>query len=244
MRARVALRQVAVDADHVLELRPAAGRDRHARADRRPLAALHPRVDLQPVVAGAAAVAQQVRRAGGVDHEQVDVAVVVEVGPGGAAAHPLRLEEVARLARHVDEDALAVVARQHRVLRVLVVRVAVGDEDVEVAVVVVVEEHGAPAGVLAADDGEARAADEVGVELALLREQAAVVHVRDQDVEVAVAVEVGHRRAHRRDALAVLAEREAELERLLDERPVAPCSRSSSSPSSRWRRRCPSSRRC
>ena len=222
MGARVPLTRVAVDADHVLELLALPRDHRDASADRRPLAALRAHVDLQPVVPGAAGVPQQVRRPGGVDDQQVDVAVVVEVGPGRAAGRPLLLEEVARVAGDVHEDALAVVPREHRVLRVLVVRLAVRDEDVGVAVVVEVLQHRAPAGVLAADEGEPRAVDcRSTVEVALLREQAAVVHVGDQDVEVPVAVEVGHRRAHRGDALAVLAEREAEQHRLLLEGPVA-----------------------
>ena len=223
--------------------RPADG-DGDPRADRRPSAALDPGLDLQPVAAGSAAVPQQVRRARRVDDQQIDVAVVVEVGPRRAAADPLGLEEVAGLARHVLEHALAVVAREHRVFRVLVVRVAVRDEDVGVAVVVEVGEHRSPSGVLAADDGQAGGADPVLVGGAAPGEQAAVVHVRDQDVEVAVAVEVRDRGAHRRDALAVLPEGEEELERPFRRTCRCPCSRSSSSPSSRWRRTGPSSRRC
>ena len=102
----------------------------------------------------AAVVAQQARRVVEVDDQEVEVAVVVEVAPGRAPADELLGEVGARPPGHVDEIPLAVVVRHHGSLAVFVVGVAVGDEQVEVAVVVEVLKHRAPAGVLAADQGE------------------------------------------------------------------------------------------
>ena len=51
--------------------------------------------------------------------------------------------------------------------------------------------------------------------------QDAVVQVRDEDVDQSVAIDVARKRAHRRDALSVLAVRHIHFERLLDERALA-----------------------
>ena len=116
---------------------------------------------------------------------------------------------------NVFERAVALVAGQRGLLHVLVVRVAVGREDVEPAVIVVVEQHRAPAGVLAHED---RQAGLVGVVLEAPRPlhlEGVVTQVRRINIDQAVAVDVARDRPHGRYALAVLAEGHAQLQGLI-----------------------------
>ena len=109
----------------------------------------------------------------------------------------------------------------HGFLAVFVVGVAVGDVQVKVAVVVEVLKDSAPARVLAAHDGEPGGVRGVLEEVASVHVQAAVSHVGNEQVELAVAVNVAKGRAHRRDALAALAKGQAQQQRIVDERAVA-----------------------
>src|SRR5450756_58836 len=94
----------------------------------------------------------QQRRAAGVGDDDVQVPIVVEIGHGGAAAHVLDAKRRSALGRNVLEPAAADVLVQKVALLIAELRVvefhvvgdvAVGAEDVEVAVVVVVEQLGA-----------------------------------------------------------------------------------------------------
>ena len=113
----------------------------HSRADRQPRSGgeLQQRLHGQPVVSLPPVVAEHRRQVVDVDEHQVDVAVVVEVAPRRAAPDVLLEEVRPGLSRDVLERAVALVAHERVFLDVLVVRVAVRDEDVEPAVVVVVE---------------------------------------------------------------------------------------------------------
>ena len=88
-------------------------------------------------------------------HQDVDVPVVIEVGEGGAAANELAVEKIPGLPGHVDELALAVVAGQVGLLNIKVMRVAVGDKQIHVTVVVIIVQQPAPARVLAAEQRHA-----------------------------------------------------------------------------------------
>ena len=99
-------------------------------------------------------VAEQRRRAVVRRHQQIDVAVAIEVADGEAAADP-RLREVgAGGGRDVAKRAVALIEEQVRRLRVAdvaadvahgLVDVAVGDDEIERAVEIDVGEHAAEA---------------------------------------------------------------------------------------------------
>ena len=170
-----------------------------------------------------------------VHHQQVHVAVVVDNRPQ-AAPRPTYFS------RKYSPDCLATSTKcpapslrhQHGLFGIFVMGVAVGDEHVEVAVVVVVEQQAAPAGVLPADDGQPRRRGAVLEELAAVQQQAAVVHVGNVEVQPAVAVDVADGRAHRGNALAAFAERQPSPEGVLLELALAEVPEVSSSPWRRW----------
>src|ERR1017187_3228893 len=122
----------------------------------------------QPVVAIAAVVAEKIGGAVVGGDQNVQVAVLVEIRVGGAARDQRPDEIGAHLGAHVVELVIAQIAKQQRRLAVtyarlhapdLVFDVAVGGEDIRMAVQVVIEEEdpetqGKQAG--AADGGERR----------------------------------------------------------------------------------------
>ena len=112
----------------------------------------------QPVFARADVVDQQSRPSGSVAHQHVDVAVVVDVAEGGAAADFRQLECRAGAIGDVLEPAVAEIAEQlfPLVQRERIVRVperfngrnrSVDRQDVEPAVVVEVEPGGPESGI-------------------------------------------------------------------------------------------------
>ena len=146
-------------------------------------------------------VAKQRRTIVHVDHEHVDVAVVVVVAEGSSAARFLeqqpapdfggRMPEPRAL---VEEELLPLrVARAEPVLVDLRVDVAVGDEDVEAAVVVDVDEPDAPPEVRPGSGGDARCVAAIGEDpgrTVLVQRVVVVREVRDDEVGKTVAVVV------------------------------------------------------
>ncbi len=113
---------------------------------------------------GGLIVAEEHRRAVVGGHQQVDVAVAVEVAAGEAAADPRLRESAAHRGRHVAERAVALIQKQLRRLRVAdvaadvadgVVDVAVGDDEIERAVEIEVGEDAAEAEPVARRDADA-----------------------------------------------------------------------------------------
>ena len=106
------------------------------------------------------------------DDDEVEVAVVVEVAAGQAAAHVAGPEVGTRAGAHVGEPAAAAVVPEDRRVLVgvdlggLAADVSVGGDEVETAVEVEVGERGAPAGQVAGLGGEARLVGLVMVEQA------------------------------------------------------------------------------
>ena len=176
---------------------------------------------------------QQPRRPGVVAHQHVDVAVVVDVPERGAAPRLRRFERRAGLLRHVREAAVAEVAEQRPAL--IVGKPprgaprprrdrAVHGQQIQPAVVVEVEPGGAPPGVGEAAGAEPRAGAAVleparpvvDVEVVPL-----AVQVGQEEVLVAVVVEVARVHPHARLGHAQSAQRRAGQQPGLAERPVA-----------------------
>src|SRR6185436_20149622 len=86
VKPKVALRDVAVAAAHLVDERRVARDDAHARADAVAVALDPDRLDDYRVVRIAAVVAEELRRAVEVVDDHVDVAVGVEVPEGGTPA--------------------------------------------------------------------------------------------------------------------------------------------------------------
>ena len=186
-----------------------------------------------PVVPVAAVVPEQPRRAVVVRDQHVEVAVAVVVGVGGAARRPGPPGTRGRASRSTCSNLpLPAVAEHQRRLLVLHLRlhppdllldVAVGREDVEVAVEVVVEEEDAERQrqqARAADGGRRRLVDEQLRALVVVEREHLVREVADEQVRAAGAVVVAGVDAHRAARDAVLAVGHAGRDPLLGERAV------------------------
>ena len=189
----------------------------------------------QPPGSLAHLVDQQARGAGVVGDECIDVAVVVDIAERGAPAHLGQGERgtcasgdfrVATAAEIVEELVQLVqrigVAGDHQFLDLL--DGTVHGEDVQPAVVVVVEPGGAEAGVREARSGDA------GGDAAILEPALAVVHIQrvgflaqmgHEQIDVAVAVEVRRVDAHAGLRRAVPVDGHAGEQGIVHETPVA-----------------------
>ena len=190
------------------------------------------------MVAGRLVVAQQARRPFHRCQHEVEIAVAVDVGDRRAARHH-RPGEIARtVRRHGDEAraaAAAGVPEQARRLRVVLARlhlvdlvfdVAVGRQQIQAAVQVVVEKQHAEGQRAAAGRSDAGDDRLVGkLQRRLLRDiqrRHLVGEVADGDAERTVVAEVGRVDAHRAAAVAVGIERDAGAGADLLERAVLP----------------------
>ena len=166
------------------------------------------------VALGIAAVVAQER--GGlvvVGDDNVEVAVVVVIAHGRAAADLLQPQARPHLIAHVGEAPLPLIAEElvllrvcHRVEQVdVVVEVAVGYKQVAVAIVVVVDEEGTPREELQAGNPQPSLKGHVGekpiAEVAVEAVGFPLV-VGDKKVKSAVAVVVSHVNPHARQRLA------------------------------------------
>ena len=163
-----------------------------------------------PVVAGLLPVLQQRRRAVHVVDDEVEIAVVVEIADGKAASDPGDLQARAGALRDVAEaraeiqQQLVLLAVGLAELRELVdVRkdVAVGEEEIELAVQVGVEEGRAPSHPVEGRPGDAggraRVLEVPAVEVVIQR--VPIVRERgEHEIHAAVAVVVAGVRAHSR----------------------------------------------
>ena len=169
-----------------------------------------------------AAVLEQRRRAAVGGQHHVQVAVAVQVAVGGAAGDPRRRGQVRdRVAGDLHEAPLARVVEELRRLGVahprldpldLRVEVAVGQEEVEPAVQVVVEVEGAEGQGeqgLAAEVGDRGDVDEELVALVPVERHHLVGEVADDDRRAAAAVVVGGVDPHAAAGDAGLGERHA-----------------------------------
>ena len=219
-----------------LRLRGARGHG-DARADPLPVGGRPLQAELQPAVRPRGSrpvgpVAVQHRAAAVVHHEEVEVAVRLQVEDRQPGADAGRRKPL--LLRHLAEPAVAVVAPEpHRVVGEAAGVGGVGDlagvvdaggqHQVEIAVVVVVQEGGAPSP--RSVPHPRRIGDVLEDAVALVAVQAVAVAVRHaflvdgahEPVEVAVAVVIAHGRAH-----AVLVGADPRPPGDVDEAPVAP----------------------
>jgi hypothetical protein len=184
------------------------------------------------VIGAAHVVAQQRGRLVQIHDQDIDVAIVIEIAEGHAAAG-MRLGDAGpRQVAQFFEFAVSQIAKNHagrfvgRVGRLLLhfgIDHAGGEEQVGKAVVVQVHDAGAPADV-ARFHTQARADGDVA-EIALA--VVAVEHVgvaakmRLEDIQVSVGIEVSKGQAHARLFLPVLAQRHAGFQALLGEGAVA-----------------------
>ena len=149
-------------------LRAGGGGEFDLCADGVAVAAMADEQQGEPVVGGFDFVAEDVGGATVGGDDGVDAAIVVEVSGGEASCDPGLLEDGSGLGGDVDESVAGVVGEEHGLLvvelRVVeadgVEVVALDDEEIFAAVVVVVEEVDAPAGV---EEGDASDAADVAV---------------------------------------------------------------------------------
>src|SRR5262245_5261857 len=187
--ARVVRRQIAAAAGLQPRTLHAARRPRYDRAYRAWIAFRRDELKSEPVVSVPALVAQQDRRVAVVDDQYVKVAVVIDVADRQTAGGEVAFEDLARLGADVLVFAVDVLEHQQRLfvfhLRRLyldhVVGVAVGQDQVGVAVVVVIEELQSPAAQQSRRLGYfARLIDEGQVFLVVVKAEQLLVDVGDE----------------------------------------------------------------
>src|SRR5215204_670635 len=172
----------------------------------------------EAAVAGLLVVAEQYRRSVVRRHQQIDIAVAVEVAGRQSPPDAGLCETIARLAGRLAKDRVALVEEEQRRLRVTdvaadvaygLVDVAVGDDEIDLAVEI---EIGKPE----AETIERRCAD-AGSSCDVLVESLSlwpieadhfVVEVGDREAGATGVVEVSGVYAHARARLAVIAERD------------------------------------
>src|SRR5260370_34666925 len=154
MSAKIALRKIAPAASDCTNLREAAGQDVNAGAHRIAITLRANQFEIEEMVAVASAVAQQQGRVSIIAHNHIHETVVVEVCERHASPDVWRLESAAGALRRFRELAVAFVVEQRVDLLEMHVRrdllhfridMAVGDEQIKPAVVVVIEEAAAKA---------------------------------------------------------------------------------------------------
>ncbi len=208
-RAEIALREIAAAGSDLAHLRAALRLDLDACADGEPVARRHRELHAQPPVTCLLPVLEERRHVVHVADHDVEVAVVVEIAHREAPAHLLHLQARACRVGHVHERAAAVVQQELVLLRERLAEggevvhvgedVSVGNEQIEAAVEVGVEEDRAPAH---ADERRRGKAQRHGGVLEQAVAQVAIDRVpvvgerREDDVQAAVAVDVAGIGAH------------------------------------------------
>ena len=182
-----------------------------------------------------AVVAEEHRRSAVGGHQEVEIAVVVDVGIGRAAPHARRAEVGSDRLRSLDELAFALIVKQVRRLGVLdallnaldlVFDMAVGDEDVEPAIEVVVEEERRKAQRQQAAPANLRArrlVDEQAISFVVIQRQHLVGEVADDDAGASGVIVVCRIDAHAGARHTVFAEGDAGRDRRLGEAALACC---------------------
>ena len=154
MQPQVVLRIVAAAAADFLPLLAVGGDEAHQRADGVAVRLRAHELQRHPMALAGLIEAEEIGRVVQVVDDDVDVAVVVEVGKGGAAAGLRRRHRRAELLGDVGEAPVAEVAIDDFALLVagfglelphLGIDVAVDEEQIEPAIAVEIEEADAPA---------------------------------------------------------------------------------------------------
>ena len=111
-----------------------------------------PKFDNQPMLLVAAIVAQKARRVGDCVDQQVEIAVVVVIGDCGTAANVFCGETRAELCRDIDKTSSLLIA-EHLIGLIVgegdrgvylvdqIEHVSIGDKEIQVGIVVVVEKY-------------------------------------------------------------------------------------------------------
>src|SRR6202022_476937 len=140
-------------------------------------------------------------------NDDVDAAVVVDVADGQAAAEPRLPEDCAGVGGHVYEAVAGVTDQKHwlAIVKIGIVDlhsieiVALGNDEIFPAVIVIIEEASAPAGVKHGDAAQTRTEAGVGetsVATVLVQGVALVSQVGDKEVGPAIIIIVGEIDAH------------------------------------------------
>ena len=184
----------------------------------------------EPAPSVPAVISQHHRLLPDVARDDVDVAVVVQVAEGGAAAGPVGSKDLSR--SHADE-ARGLIPQQQRRLAVAQIggrlldcvhHVSLRHEDILPAIVVVVEETRAPARIWKCGATHARRVGDVSKRaVAVVAKQpvALVGEVGDEDIGTAVVVVVRKVHAHAGKGLSVLVVSHAGQQGHLGERAVS-----------------------
>src|ERR1035438_5356470 len=195
----------------------AAGRPRKARAHRVPVALRALQFNPQPVIPLPAVVSQEQRRAAIVAHQHVDPPVVIEIADRQPASRKSLRKNRPGFAADVAQLAVLLVKEQQRFfvlhgLRIAVdhvVGVAVGQEEIERAIVVIIEESQPPAAQKARGLRHLVLEGDVPkglVPAVLVEREHFLVHVGDEQILPSVTVEIGGIHAHTRAGPPIFAE--------------------------------------
>src|SRR5580658_7738807 len=126
-----------------------AGGNFHSCADSVAIRLSADQKNLEPMVRIAAIVAQQLRGLAAIIHENIEIAIIVEVGDGSATANARQLKIHTKPVADVFENSVTGIAEHHLrfgILRIRVVKldvvedVSIGQEEISRTVVVVIHE--------------------------------------------------------------------------------------------------------
>ena len=178
-------------------------------------------------------VAENVRRTAVSGDHCIQPAVVVQIADSHPTTDPLLFEHIAGLRGHIHEGAVAHVPRQQHRLLIVKLRivqldciqiVALRDQQVFEAVVVVVEKMNAPSGMQKRHARKARDIRVIGeraVAVVAIQRVLLVCEIRDDQVRQTIVVEVLEVDAHTRVSAAITVNGDLRREPLLLERAIA-----------------------
>src|ERR1700722_13056333 len=221
MQAEIVLRQITGAAPHFGELHNSAGGDRNPRADSCLVTLSSDQFEEHSMIRGSGPVEKQSGRLTNVQHQDVNLAVVVKVTECGFAPRAGRYFVESGERGHVFEGAVAIVAIQkHRLLVPrgafyvvhLRIDVAVHFKNIEPAVIDEVDKASAPPHQRSRGFGDASLPSNVGKPLFALIpvKRIRLVHeIRDKNIQPAIMVKIPEVNAHRALLLAIEAERRA-----------------------------------
>src|SRR5689334_7016768 len=163
--AEVVLRQEASTGADLTYLFQAAATDGDLRTDRESIAGCRNKLHCHPMMLGRLTILEQRWRAIDVVHDDVEIAVIVEITNGQAAANPGELQATAGAIRNVAKSA----AKVQQQLVLLTIRfaklwilvdvrknVTVGEEEIELRIEVGIEKGGSPSHANECGGGNAR----------------------------------------------------------------------------------------
>src|ERR1035441_6605742 len=144
MQAPIALREETKGAARLSKILPATGIDLHQGAEAIAVALRSLQIESEPVIPGLIPVMQEETAVSHGGHQDIHPSVVVVINHTGAAPSNFGPEVIASFGCRIGEGAVATVFQQQALPAHQVMGVAIGDENVQFAGIVKIQEATAP----------------------------------------------------------------------------------------------------